>query len=170
MIKRLLFAFLLITLCSHQAWATMPPVGSGTVNGVTYNTVETGSVYGRRYDRFDLYNTGTSNAYVYNSSGGTLTANGSVPVHEFQYKTIIVDITGITTDAGTTTIGIFYAIGSTTPWVVGTESVISGTSSFKYAIPLDDRPEFIRIGAKRSGTSTASLTVKELYLRESGGR
>lgn len=129
-----------------------------TSTGLAITCIENGI----RVDRFLAYSLGTSNAYVYNDSGSaTPSTAGSLGVLSYRVKNLDIDITGLK-EAGTTTIGIFTANGTTSIWFTDVEIEYSGTSSSSF--PIVENSQFMRIGAKRSGANSATLTVKETYL------
>lgn len=159
MIKILSFAFAcLFCLCSN-----LYALGTGTTNGMSYTLIETDGVIGIQINQFDSYTLGTANTYVYNDSGSTTNTAGSYKTLPFEFKSLCLDITSLN-DAGTTTVGIFAANGTTDIWSTYSETTYSGTQST--IITLSIYPEYMRAGIKRSGTSSASVTLKELYLRK----
>lgn len=134
-------------------------------NDITYILPdEHDNAYGYYIKRFNAYSVGTGNAYVYNDSGGTSTSAGTIKIRGMTSKSIHVETTNMQ-DAGTITVGLFMANGTTTPtsWVTISETVYSGTQTG--SIAATQSHDYARIGIKRSGTSTADITVKETYTR-----
>lgn len=150
------FVFLGLFSFSNNLFAD----GTQTVNGMAVTTVKDGvSIV-----QFNGYSLGTSNAYVYNDSGSSTALAGQYYILPYRVKNLEVDITNLR-DAGTTTIGIFTASGGTnTTWFTDAEIAYSGTQSTSF--PISENSEFMRVGAKRSGTGAGSLTVKLLYLEK----
>lgn len=151
-----LFAFVASILFCVPLFA----VGTETTSTGLDITYISNGVY---VERFRNYSLGTSNAYIYNKYGSsTPSTAGSFNVIEYRKKGLRIDITGLL-DAGTTTLGIFHADGTTTTWSTCTEIVYSGTQSASF--PISEDPQFQRMGIKRSGTSTATVTLTEIYLK-----
>ena len=170
---RYLFCVILfLTSLVNLSFADSVVVSSDPLaNDVTYIIPdEHDNVYGYFVNRFDSYNVGTSNAYVYNDGGGTSSTAGAIKIRGMTDKVVQIDITNMG-DAGTNTIGFFMANGTTTPtlWSLIYEAVYNGTvtssGTTTGSIVLSEPHDYDRIGVKRSGTSSADFTVKETYTR-----
>ena len=161
------FLFLLLTSLISLSHADSVTVSSDPINNdITYILPdEHDNTYGYFVKRFDSYAVGTGNAYVYNDGGGMSSTAGAVKIRGMTNKSIHVETTSMG-DAGTITVGLFMANGTTTPtsWVTISETVYSGTQTG--SIAASQMRDYDRIGIKRSGTSTADITVKETYTRE----
>lgn len=140
---------------------------SDSISNDVYGVVadEHDNSYGYYVKRFDSYTLGTSNSYVFNDGGGTATTEGWIKTRGMTSRSLCFDITGIG-DAVTITVGIFGGNGTPTPTIAMTysETVYSGTSSAD--IVNGSKADWNRIGVKRSGTSSGSLTIYESYSRE----
>ena len=140
--------------------------GTVTVNGVPITLLDEDSsgVVGIYSNRYVSYSVGTSNVYVYNNVGGTLSSAGCLKIRGFPDKVVQIEITNMS-DAGTNTIGFFMANGTTTPtvWSLIYEAVYNGTVTD--SIMLSEPHDYGRIGVRRSGTSAADFTVTETYTR-----
>ena len=135
-------------------------VGTQTINGLAVVNIDKGI----RVTRFNGYTLGTSNAYVYNDSGSsTPSTAGALDIITYRIKGVRINITNLL-DAGTTTLGIFHADGTTTTWNAAAEATYSGTQSASF--PITENAQFQRIGIKRSGDFAGSVTVTEIYLTE----
>jgi len=162
------FLFLLLTLIARISDAdSVASTSSDPINNdIAYvNPDEHDNSYGYFIKRFDSYSVGTGNAYIYNDGAGTSSIAGTIKIRGMLNRAIQVDITNMS-DAGTNTVGVFLANGTTTTgilWATDTETVYSGTQtgSINVSKPFD----FIRVGVKRSGTSSADFTVRESYNR-----
>lgn len=151
-----LFSF----LNSLFAGAT-PVVGVGTgttVTGLDYVYVGKGGV---RIVRFDAYLLGSSSSYVYNDSGSSTPSDaGAYNVLNYRFKSVRIDITGLSA-AGTTTLSIQHADGTTTTWSEAAVITYTGTASASF--PISEDPEFQRLGVKYSN-GTATIRLTETYL------
>lgn len=164
--KAILFSLvLLLTSLTSTHAAFIADTNDPITNDISYILPdEHDNTYGYFVKRYDAYAVGTSNAYVYNDSGGTSSTAGAIKIRGMTNKSIHFESTNIQ-DAGTITVGLFMANGTTTPtsWVTISETVYSGTQTG--SIACTQTHDYDRIGIKRSGTSTADVTVKETYTR-----
>lgn len=172
--KILLYAlFLLLPITanlSHAAKVADP-------NDPIYNDIEfvpaddIDNTFGYFVNRLRSYAVGTDGVYIFNDGGGTGTAAGAVRTRGMTNRTLQIDITNMQ-EPGTNTVGIFGANGTITPTVWATLAEInyngtvttSGTQSS--GIAISEPYDWIRIGAKRSGDTSADFTIKESYNRE----
>lgn len=145
--------------------ATIADPNDPITNDITYLLPdEHDNTYGYFVKRFDAYAVGTGNAYIYNDGAGSSNTAGAIKIRGMTNKSIHFESTNMQ-DAGTITVGLFMANGTTTPtsWVTISETVYNGTQTG--SIACTQTHDYDRIGIKRSGTSTADITVKETYTR-----
>lgn len=161
----LCFFVLLLTSFSVVRAATIADPNDPISNDITYILPdEHDNSYGYFVKRFDAYAVGTGNVYIYNDGAGSSGTAGTIKIRGMANKSIHFESTNMQ-DAGTITVGLFMANGTTTPtsWVTISETVYSGTQTG--SIACAQTHDYDRIGIKRSGTSTADITVKETYTR-----
>ena len=165
--------FLLLTSSVSTSYA----VTVADPNDSIYNDIEIvpadeiDNTFGYFVNRLRGYTVGTDGVYIFNDSGGTGTAAGAVRTRGMTNRTFQVDITNMK-EPGTNTVGIFGANGTITPTMWATLAEInyngtvttSGTQSS--GIAISEPHDWLRIGVKRSGDTSADFTVKESYTRE----
>ena len=141
-------------------------------NDITYILPnEHDNAYGYHIRRLISYTVGTGNTNIYNDGAGSSSSAGAIKIRGMTNKTVQIDITNMN-DGGTNTISFYMANGTTTPtlWSFVSESVFYGTTtsagSTTSFVSLSQMGDYIRVGIKRSGTSSADFTVKESYNRE----
>lgn len=165
--KVILCFFVLFLSCLNLIQAAQIADPNDSIsNDITYILPdEHDNVYGYYVKRFDSYVIGTSNTYVYNDGAGSSSTAGAIKIRGMTNKSIHFESKNIQ-DAGTITVGLFMANGTITPtsWVTISETVYSGTQTGSIACPQTH--DYDRIGIKRSGTSTADITIKETYTRQ----
>lgn len=151
--------------------ATIADPNDPIYNDITYILPdEHDNTYGYFVNRFNAYAVGTGNTYIYNDGAGSSSSAGAIKIRGMTNRVVQIEITNMQ-DAGTNTIGFFMANGTTTPtlWALIYEAVYNGTvtssGTTTGSIVLSEPHDYDRIGIKRSGTSTADVTVKETYTR-----
>lgn len=132
-------------------------------NDITYVPAdESGKGKGIVVVRLSSYTVGTSGVYLYNDGGGTSTSAGAIKTRGKVNRNIQINITNMK-EAGTNTVSIEVANGTTTPtlWATVVEINYIGTSTAGF--PMSEGHDYTRIGVKRSGDNSADFTIKESY-------
>ena len=172
---RVVFCILFLLLSSllnisHAAKVADP-------NDPIYNDIEfipaddLDNTFGYFVNRLNAYTVGTSGTYVFNDGGGTGTAAGAVRIRGMTNRTFQIDITNMK-EPGTNTVIICGANGTVTPtvWATLAEINYNGTvttsGSQSSGIAISEPHDWVRIGVKRSGDTSADFTIKESYNRE----
>ena len=169
--RKILFIGLLIFGLSGQVFAS---ASKGiTENGITgTETVSTpadstiisyGEFYTKEMSRFNAYDIPDSvgtDTYIYTAANGTSATSGSVNVKGLDELDEMLNVSSLA--GGTITAKIDFGIGSNTVWYGSVTVTFVGTNSTEY-IPVQENPDRIRIGWKKSVLGSATVTSISSY-------
>ena len=168
--KILLIGLLLFGLSTQVFAAASKAI---TENGITgTETVGTpadstiisyGEFYTKEMSRFNAYDIPDSvgvDTYIYNTANGTSATAGSVNVKGLDRLDEMLNVSSLA--GGTITAKIDFGIGSNTVWYGSVTVNFVGTDTTEY-IPIQEHPDRIRIGWKKSMLGTAKVTNVSSY-------